>query len=215
MNKVRVWDIPTRLVHWVLVLLFCVSWWSARHQELELHRYSGYALLGTVLFRVYWGLVGSDTARFAKFIKGPRVVWQYLRGTFKPTQAGHNPLGALSVAALLTLLLSQVVLGLFSVDVDGLQSGPLSRLVSFETGRACANVHHWVFNGLLALIGLHLAAIVFYRVVKRSDLIGPMISGWKRDPDFHGVPSVLPAAWWRPALGMLIAASVVGLVARQ
>jgi cytochrome b len=213
-KRVRVWDIPTRLSHWLFVLLFCVSWWSARHDQLDVHRYSGYALLGTLLFRLYWGLVGTSTARFAQFVRGPRVVWRYLRGNFDHTAPGHTPLGALSVTALLGLLLTQVVLGLFSVDVDGMESGPMSRFVSFEAGRACANAHHWVFNGLLMLVALHIGAIIYYRLVKRRDLVGPMISGWQRHKHLSA-QSALGVPRWRTAVGLLIAAAVVLIVARQ
>src|ERR1700726_3554826 len=134
--RVRVWDGFTRLVHWLLVVLMGVSWWTAGHHHMDYHRYSGYALLGVLSFRLYWGVFGSTTARFAHFVKGPRSIWRYLRSKARHVTPGHNPLGALSVLALLGLLLAQVTLGLFSVDVDGIESGPLSHWVSFETGRA-------------------------------------------------------------------------------
>jgi cytochrome b len=121
-DKVRVWDGPTRIVHWLLVACISVSWWSAASQHMDYHRYSGYVLLGLLAFRVYWGFFGSSTARFAHFVKGPESIWRYLRSNAVHAGPGHNPLGALSVLCLLGLLLSQVGLGLFSVDVDGLES---------------------------------------------------------------------------------------------
>ena len=132
-TRVRIWDVPTRVVDWLMVILIAASWWTAEIGNLELHRYSGYSLLALVVFRVYWGFVGSSSARFNHFIKGPSSVFRYVRGP-SPESLGHNPLGALSVIALLVLLLTQVTLGLFAVDVDGLESGPLSHLVSFEAG---------------------------------------------------------------------------------
>src|SRR6266436_139168 len=138
---VRVWDGATRAVHWAIVVLLGASWWTARNHHMDYHRYSGYALLGVLAFRLYWGVFGSTTARFAKFVRGPRSIWQYLRSKAVNAAPGHNPLGALSVLALLGLLLGQVVLGLFCVDVDGLESGPLSHWVSFETARTCARLH--------------------------------------------------------------------------
>src|SRR5262249_5537036 len=124
MQRILIWDWPTRLVHWLLVALVFFSWGAAEYQHMDLHRYSGYTILGLLVFRLYWGIAGSETARFANFVKGPRAVADYLRS--KTKSIGHNPLGALSVVALLTLLVAQVALGLFSVDVDGLESGPLS-----------------------------------------------------------------------------------------
>src|SRR5690606_5783275 len=135
--RVRIWDVPTRLVHWLIVASVATSWWTAERGDLELHRYSGYLLLGLLLFRIYWGFAGSSSARFAHFVIGPRAILKYLRGGWAAS-LGHNPLGALSVIALLLLLLTYITLCLFAVDVDGLESGSLSHYVSFEVGRACA-----------------------------------------------------------------------------
>src|SRR5688572_27938897 len=139
--RVRIWDVPTRVVHWLMAALIPTSWWTAESGNLELHRYSGYLLVGLLLFRIYWGFAGSSSARFANFVKGPRAILSYLRIGSAGSAGGHNPLGALSVVALLLLLLTQISLGLFAVDVDGLESGPLSHYVSFEAGRACAEWH--------------------------------------------------------------------------
>lgn len=208
-QRVRVWDGFTRLAHWLLVALVSFSWWSAKTQHMDYHRYSGYALLGVLLFRIYWGMFGSSTARFANFIKGPRAVWEYVRSpSAGELSTGHNPLGAWSVVVLLSLLIAQVSLGLFAVDVDGLESGPLSSLVSFDLGRVCARLHGVVFNVLLGFIGLHLLAVLFYWLVKRDNLIAPMLTGWKT---WH-LPSrarVEFAPWWLGFIGILIAAGVV------
>jgi cytochrome b len=144
-SRVRVWDVFTRLAHWLLVVLMGVSWWTARHHHMDYHRYSGYALLGVLIFRLYWGVFGSTTARFAHFVKGPRSILRYVRSKATHVAPGHNPLGALSVLALLGLLLAQVTLGLFSVDVDGIESGPLSHWVSFDAGRECSLLHQLGF----------------------------------------------------------------------
>jgi cytochrome b len=204
------WDGPTRWVHWSIAGLFVFSWWSARHHRLPYHRLSGYALLSLLLFRLYWGVVGSATSRFAHFVRGPRIVWRYLRGTYAPAGPGHNPLGALSVIALLGLLFSQVVLGLLSVDVDGLESGPLARLVSFDTGRACASAHGWVFNALLALVGLHLAAVIYHQFIRHQNLIGPMFH-----PQCGTWVGTTGVAWWRLMFGILIVVGVVSYVVVQ
>jgi cytochrome b len=173
---VAVWDLPTRLIHWLFVLLISLSWWTAETGRLEWHRWSGYALLGLTLFRVYWGFAGSSTARFSRFVRGPGTIVSYLKGTWTPT-AGHNPLGALSVLLLLGLLLLQIALGLFAVDVDGIESGPLSLYVSFEAGRAAAGWHETVFNILMTVILLHVIAALYYLVVKRQNLIAAMVTG--------------------------------------
>jgi cytochrome b len=215
--RIRVWDAPTRLAHWLLVVLVAFSWWSAENNRMDWHRYSGYALLGVLVFRMYWGVVGSSTARFSQFVKGPRTVLAYVRGlrasSSEPTahspptvsSIGHNPLGALSVLLLLALLLAQVGLGLFAVDIDGLESGPLSHLVSFERGRQCARAHEWVFNALTAFIALHVAAVLGYLVCKRDNLTAAMITGAKRSA---ASPAKF-AAWWLPLPGLALAALVV------
>ncbi len=181
---------------------------------MEWHRYCGYALLGLIVFRLYWGVAGSTSARFQSFVRGPGTILTYLHtlpGRASPKSAGHNPLGALSVLALLALLSTEVVLGLFSVDVDGIESGPLAAWISFDAGRTCATWHHLVFNGLLWLIGLHLAAIVFYAAYKRDNLVAPMIHGRKVLPSQD---NVISGDWPRIAFGAALSIGVVWLTAR-
>jgi cytochrome b len=206
-HRIHVWDWPTRLVHWLLVALVFFSWGSAEYHHMDLHRYSGYTVLGLLVFRLYWGIFGSDTARFANFVKGPRAIANYLRSSTAHF-VGHNPLGALSVVALLALLLTQVAFGLFAVDTDGLESGPLSYLVSFDAGRIAAKVHGGVFNVLLGLIVLHIVAILFYLIFKRNNLVAPMITGRKSlatdAPSVAMKPSLL-----RVAVGVVLAAAIV------
>jgi len=200
--RVRIWDAPTRLFHWTLAAAFAFCWYTAENDQMAWHRWSGYAILGLLAFRIYWGLVGASTARFANFVKGPRAIGAYLRALAgargapaarlpdSHLQIGHNPLGALSVIALLALLIVQTILGLYAVDVDGIESGPLSQYVDFDTGRAAAKLHHLAFNALLVLVGLHLSAIAFYLFIKRDNLIGPMVSGRKTTPDAPGAANV-------------------------
>jgi cytochrome b len=189
---------------------------------MQIHRYSGYALLGLLVFRIYWGFAGSSTARFANFLRGPRAMLDYAkqlpsRGGVNEAPGhnppGHNPLGALSALVLLTLLLMQVLLGLFAVDVDGIESGPLSHLVSFEAGRASAEWHEACFNVLLAFIALHLAAIVFYLLYKRDNLIAPMITGYRR-PAAGSSNEVVFASWGKALVGVALAVVVTWGVAR-
>jgi len=172
--KVPIWDLPTRLFHWALAGLVGFSWWTAETHRDDLHIWSGMAVLTLLIFRILWGFVGASTARFRNFVRGPRAVFGYLRGDWRGI--GHNPLGAISVIALLGLLIVQVGLGLISSDEDGLVEGPLAPLVSYATSDWAADLHEDLFNVLLVLIGLHIAAILFYRL-RGKRLIGPMVTG--------------------------------------
>ena len=181
-DKVRIWDAPVRLFHWALVLLIAAAWWTAEERILDLHRLAGYSILTLILFRIVWGFIGSDTTRFSSFVRGPVRVARYVAGPMfrrgaPPTVSGHNPLGGWSVVAMLALLLTQVLLGFISVDVDGIESGPFAHLVDFDTGRAAAEWHEFLFNVLLAVIALHVAAVLFYLLFRRDNLIMPMFTG--------------------------------------
>ncbi|HYS47001.1 MAG TPA: cytochrome b/b6 domain-containing protein [Rhizomicrobium sp.] len=214
MGLLRVWDLPVRVMHWLLVASIAVCWWTGINNELEYHLYSGYAALWIVLVRLYWGLVGSSTARFVNFVRGPRAVFDYARSLHRrdmPHTHGHNALGAISVLAMLGLVLAVVVLGLFAVDVDGLYSGPLSSYVSFRTGRHLAHLHYKWFNILLWVIGLHLLAVAFYYLHKRHNLVFPMISG-RRRASGAAEDELEVAPLWRLAAGAAIASVIVWMV---
>jgi len=184
--KVRVWDIPTRLFHWVLAALVSVSIYTGLDggfEEMDYHMLSGYSILGLVLFRVIWGFIGGHYARFCTFLNPGKVV-SYTQNLFKPDQApaaGHNPLGALSVLAMLLVLLTQAVTGLFAND-DLFLEGPLVHLASDEFSDFMTTIHHYSAEALYVLIGLHLLAIVFYELFKRQRLILPMLTGHKQLP---------------------------------
>ena len=175
--KQRVWDSPTRLFHWALVVLVALSWWTAETGRDSLHLWFGYGVLFLLFFRILWGFAGSSTSRFAAFIRGPRAVVQYVRSGFRWPLAGHAPLGALSVLALLVLLVAQVGTGLFAMDEDGLFGGSLAHLASVGTSDRLTELHEDMFDWLLILIGLHILAILLYRLVLGRKLLGPMITG--------------------------------------
>lgn len=182
-DSVRVWDLPLRLFHWLLVILVSVSIYtglSGGFKEMDYHMLSGYCILGLVIFRLAWGFFGSVHSRFSSFIK-PAEILPYLksliRGEHRPS-IGHNPLGALSVLAMLLVLGIQATTGLFAND-DIMLEGPLTHLVSDETSDELTGVHHLNAWLLFILIGLHILAIVFYEVVKKERLILPMITGKK------------------------------------
>jgi cytochrome b len=206
--RARLWDGPTRIVHWGLVVLIALAWWSAESDHLQWHRWSGYGVLGLLVFRLIWGFAGSRSARFASFVRGPTAMVNYMRTLASRAPSdhpGHNPLGALSVLAILAALCLQVVSGLFAVDVDGLESGPLSDRVSFDTGRWWARWHHWSFWCIEALVVIHVAAVVFYLVYKRSNLVTPMITGRRA---FATDPALTFSPLWRAALAAAVAAGL-------
>ncbi|HYI47624.1 MAG TPA: cytochrome b/b6 domain-containing protein [Allosphingosinicella sp.] len=203
MPRVRVWDLPIRLFHWAIVLLVPAMWATHELERMDLHILLGQILLGLVLFRILWGLIGSSTARFAGFVRGPRAVWRYLRGRGGPA-FGHNPLGGWSVVAMLLVLLTQIGLGLFAIDEDALNEGPLSHLVSYETARILAHRHETIFYLLAALIAVHLSAILYYLVVRRDNLVTPMVTG-RRAADEAG-PALVPAPLWRFLIAAALAA---------
>jgi cytochrome b len=204
MSHQYVWDLPIRLFHWSLVGLIVFSWWSAENYHMDWHRLSGQALLFLIAFRLIWGIVGSGSARFAHFLKGPRTIRAYLsRG--EGATVGHNPLGGWSVVAMLLALAVQVGTGLFAVDIDGIESGPLSHLVNFDQGRFASAIHGVVFNVLLGLIALHIVAILFYLIVRRRNLIGPMVTGGA----LHGATPPVPVRRAGP-VALLSALAVSG-----
>ena len=168
--------------------------------------YSGYAILTLIVFRVLWGLFGSSTARFATFVRGPRAILAYVRGSRAWRAIGHSPLGALSVLAMLIVLKLQVATGLINADDDGLVEGPLAKFTSIESADLIHELHEILFYVLLGLIALHVAAIVFYRVVGGRKLLGPMITG--RAPLDPETEPMRPGKWWAALLCLLVAVGV-------
>ncbi len=212
------WDIPTRLFHWSLVICIGLSWWSVENKRMDIHYWSGLVALGLLVFRIYWGFAGPETVRFARFIKGPREVVRYLRRLFRTgyrASFGHNPLGALSVIALLLAVAIQVGLGLFASDTSYVSSGPLSHLVDYEASEDITDLHEDFFNVLMFVIGLHLAAIVFYLAVKRINLVWPMVTGSRSAENAEGPPAgIAPISLLRLCIGIVLAAGAVWLIAR-
>ena len=185
LTRVRIWDLPTRLFHWALVLCVLGSVLSAKvgGNAMVWHMRLGYAVLALLGFRLLWGMVGGRWSRFRSFLYSPAALLRYLRG--RPLaddhfEVGHNPLGAYSVLAMLAWLLLQVASGLVADDEIAF-SGPLVSQVSSEISLAWTAYHksygQW---GLYALVALHVAAIAYYRLGRSKDLIGPMFSGDKR-----------------------------------
>jgi cytochrome b len=204
-----VWDLPVRLFHWLIAALIAFSWWSVKFNHTRWHIWSGLTILALLIFRLLWGLVGSSTARFANFIRGPRSIRDYLRGRW--SGIGHNPLGALSVVALLVSVAVQVGLGLFAQDEDGIFMGPLAHLVSSDTSDRVRDIHQINFYVLLGLVVLHVGAIVFYRLKMGKHLIKPMFTGRAVfDPDAQPME---PGKWSVALICLTIALAITGWVA--
>ncbi len=182
--SMRVWDLPTRLFHWAIVLLVITSYVSIQKSWMEVHFLSGETILALLLFRLAWGVIGSETSRFGQFLKSPITALATLAkfGRRAPDdQVGHNAAGGWMVLVMLALLLVQACTGLLSND-DVMVDGPLRHLVSKETSDRITAIHAFNFNLILAAIGIHLLAIIAYAVVKRHNLVRPMITGRKRLP---------------------------------
>ncbi|WP_246043360.1 cytochrome b/b6 domain-containing protein [Aquitalea aquatilis] len=178
---IKVWDAPTRFFHWSLVALFAGMWFSGEQggDWLHYHVLCGEAVAALLLFRLIWGVVGSQTARFSQFVKGPAAIRRYLQGG-QQEQPGHNPLGGLMVVALLTVLLLQVASGLFASDVDSYTfDGPLAKLIASGLSESITGFHKLLFNFILLLVAMHVAAIVAYRVLRKQNLVKPMLTGYQ------------------------------------
>ena len=211
LRRVRIWDRPTRIFHWVLVVLVVVCFLSGRNGRFDIHIPAGQALLVLVFARVLWGFAGSEPSRFRAFVRPVRVIAAYVRTLARRAPGhypGHNPLGGLSVVAMLLVLLLQAGLGIFAIDVDGLHEGPLSFLVSYDAARQAAELHAVVVDALLILVVLHLVAIAFHRLWKRERLVRPMLTGWAAfPPDDRPDPRLVSD--WRALLVLAIAAALV------
>lgn len=218
MNKIRVWDLPLRLFHWVLVILVGFSFYSGLTGGLALmdyHMLSGYSILTLVLFRIAWGFFGPHYAKFANFVPRPRQTMDALRHLFDrnaPASVGHNPLGALSILAMLIALLVQATTGLFAND-DIFIEGPLMHLVSEGTSNQLTEIHEINLWVIAALVSLHLIAILYYEAFKGQRLVLPMISGNKHVADDR-TPTVHHRLFLALVLAALAAAGVYLLVTR-
>ena len=180
---IRVWDLPIRLFHWLLVVCIAGSFVTINlgDEFIQWHAYFGYSILTLLIFRIIWGFVGSTHARFASFLPTKKAIFDYLSGS-SPRVLGHNPVGAISVFALIFVLCVQVFTGLFVDDEVSFQ-GPLAKYVSDSISSLLSEVHEGNQVVILTLIAIHIAAIIFYKKFKGEDLIKPMISGDKEiDP---------------------------------
>jgi cytochrome b len=214
-RAVLAWDGPTRLFKWALVLLIFDAWLSNKFGggTPNWHRFNGYGVLVLVVFRVLWGFFGGSTARFTHFVRGPGAFFAYLGGLLKGARQnylGHNPVGGAMVLALLATAFAIGALGLFSADEDRLIiSGPLAKTVADATVDWAAKWHHKIFDLLMVLAALHVAANIFYQFVKKQPLITGMATGYKPAEPYLDEPEAQPGGWGVAIACFLAAAALV------
>jgi cytochrome b len=207
--SIRVWDLPIRLFHWTIVVLLIICWISEREYWMQVHFVAGYALLSLLLFRLAWGFVGSDTARFDRFLASPARVLAHLaryRRREPDTELGHNAAGGWMVLVLLGLLAVESLSGLFARD-DEISEGPLAHLLPGNGTDASLSVHATCWDLILAAVALHVLAILGYWLLKDQNLLRPMITGKKRLPAATRQPRMAD-----PLLAFVILAGAVALV---
>lgn len=206
---VSVWDAPTRLFHWVIVLLIGAAWLTQNRGWMQWHFLCGYSVLVLLLFRLAWGFAGSDTSRFARFLRSPLAALHHLSHLHRrepDTEIGHNAAGGWMVLAMLILLSVQAGTGLCAND-DVMYQGPLADLVGKDSSDWLSHIHALNFTLIKIAVVLHVCAVIAYAVVKRHDLVRPMITGRKYLPDWVTPPSL--ASPLRALVMFLLAVAVV------
>lgn len=211
-KKIRVWDLPTRLFHWLLVACIAGAFITVKKGGLwmDYHLLFGYGVLGLVLFRIVWGFVGPEHARFSHFVRGPGAIFGYLKGNVARA-TGHNPIGAISVIAMLLLFGWQAISGLFAND-DILVEGPLAALVSKELSDTMTGLHKLDELPILIIVGLHVLAIIWYRIAKKQKLTSAMITGDAPSDEFDVVTTPTRDTWSVRLLALVIALASAGVV---
>jgi cytochrome b len=207
MRLMKVWDLPVRLFHWAIVVLIPCAWVTQELNLMDWHVRIGYTILTLLLFRLAWGFIGSDTARFARFLRSPATALRHLarlRRREADREIGHNAAGGWMVLVMLALLGVQAGTGLFAND-DANTEGPLMHLVGKDQSDFLSHIHSLNFKLIEGVIVLHVLAIVAYAVLKRQNLVRPMVTGTKLMPADAPPPRLTNSMW---ALVMLAAAGL-------
>jgi cytochrome b len=215
-RSVVVWDVPTRLFHWLLVIFVLISFVTGNigGNAVQYHQWSGCGILALLLFRLIWGFIGSRESRFVNFVKGPAAIGRYATALLRSnarTYLGHNPLGGWSIIAMLCALLVQAGTGLFAND-DIITEGPLFDWVSKATSDWLTQIHKLNQKVIIGLVCIHVLAVLFYLLFKRENLVTPMITGaklWNR-----AEPSPVTGSTWTAAVIAGLAALAVYLLVR-
>ena len=210
----KVWDLPVRLFHWGIVLLILAAWVTQEYNWMDWHVRIGYTILTLLVFRIVWGFVGSDTARFGRFLRSPPAAVRHLARLHRreaDAEVGHNAAGGWMVMLMLALIAVQAGTGLFSND-DGDTEGPLMHLVSKDQSDGLSHIHALNFKLLEAAILLHVLAIGLYGVLKRQNLLRPMLTGVKRLPPGAACPRMVSPRW--AAVVLAVAAGGVAYLVR-
>jgi cytochrome b len=212
-HAVRVWDLPVRLFHWLIVVLVAAAYATWRLNWMVWHGWIGDLTLALVLFRLLWGFFGSETARFSHFLTSPRIAFQHLKYIFlrePDRQVGHNPAGGWMVLLLLALLLAEALTGIYVAN-DIADVGPLTAIVPAPAADAIDASHAIIWDVLLAVIAVHVLAIAGYAAVKGQDLVRPLITGTKTMPEPVTAPRMASAA--RAAILFAVSAAAAIVIA--
>lgn len=210
-NRIYQWDIPTRVFHWLLFVLVLAAIATALQggNMMVWHGFIGQLILGLVVFRLAWGVVGSTYAQLGDLVPGIGDIIRYQRGDWQGV--GHHPIGALVSLLLLAVLFVQAILGLFAND-DIAFRGPFNPLISQETGEFMTGLHRQNLWLILGLVGVHVLAVLYLAFVRKENLIRPMITGWKRVSD-RQAKSARGGGWVAALMAIFFAAIVVWLSA--
>jgi cytochrome b len=215
MRRMKVWDLPVRLFHWAIVLLILAAWVTQYLNRMDLHMWIGEGILTLLLFRIVWGFIGSDTARFTRFLRNPVAALRHLAHLPRrepDREIGHNAAGGWMVLVMLALIGVQAGTGLFSND-DSDTEGPLMHLVSKDQSDWLSHIHYLNFKAIEAVIVLHVLAIVAYAGLKRQNLVRPMVTGTKLMTNDAKAPRMVNPAW--ALVTLAVAFGVVVWVVKQ
>jgi cytochrome b len=214
MRPMKVWDLPVRLFHWAIVVLICLAWGTQEYNRMEWHVWIGYTILALLLFRIVWGFIGSDTARFTRFLRSPVAALRHLTQLYRrepDREIGHNAAGGWMVLLMLALIGVQAGTGLFAND-DANTEGPLMHLVDKDRSDWLSHIHSVNFKLIEAAIVLHVLAVAGYAVLKRHNLVRPMLTGTKPMPVDTAPPRLVSPVW--AVLALVVAVGAVAWLVR-
>lgn len=193
--RVLIWDLPVRVFHWALVVSFAGAYWLSESERLrDIHVMFGYTVLGLVAFRLVWGFVGTRYARFRSFLFSPREAAAYVRSLFRhadPRFLGHNPAGSIAIWAILGVAALTGITGYATYNEIG--------------GDAVEEVHEVLANGWLWLVGIHVGGVMVGSLLHRENLVGAMITGYKRAEAPAGIRGTFAAI-----IGVALLSGVLG-----